>query len=161
MSITRKLSEKSGVRNVGRRREQRRQRREALDDSDVANAETDAMLAHRPDLLYVDLHLVHEVTSAQAFDGLRVAGLTVRRPALTLAPADHHVPTADPARPHPDAPSPPYNPCLSPHPTPRARTPTAETPRKPNRRVRRARPAKMAARVRDSNRTQPLPVPPT
>jgi homoaconitase/3-isopropylmalate dehydratase large subunit len=46
-----------------------------------------------PDLLYVDLHLVHEVTSPQAFDGLRVAGRTVRRPDLTLATMDHNVPT--------------------------------------------------------------------
>ena len=46
-----------------------------------------------PDLLYVDLHLVHEVTSAQAFDGLRLAGRPVRRPDLTLATRDHNVPT--------------------------------------------------------------------
>ncbi len=46
-----------------------------------------------PDLLYVDLHLVHEVTSPQAFDGLRVAGRSVRRPDLTLATMDHNVPT--------------------------------------------------------------------
>jgi 3-isopropylmalate/(R)-2-methylmalate dehydratase large subunit len=46
-----------------------------------------------PGLLYVDLHLVHEVTSPQAFDGLRLAGRTVRRPDRTLATADHNVPT--------------------------------------------------------------------
>ncbi|HEX2274550.1 MAG TPA: aconitase family protein, partial [Acidimicrobiales bacterium] len=46
-----------------------------------------------PDLLYVDLHLVHEVTSPQAFDGLRLAGRKVRRPELTLATTDHNVPT--------------------------------------------------------------------
>jgi 3-isopropylmalate/(R)-2-methylmalate dehydratase large subunit len=46
-----------------------------------------------PDLLYVDLHLVHEVTSPQAFEGLRLAGRKVRRPELTLATADHNVPT--------------------------------------------------------------------
>jgi 3-isopropylmalate/(R)-2-methylmalate dehydratase large subunit len=46
-----------------------------------------------PGLLYVDLHLVHEVTSPQAFDGLRLAGRTVRRPNRTLATADHNVPT--------------------------------------------------------------------
>jgi 3-isopropylmalate/(R)-2-methylmalate dehydratase large subunit len=46
-----------------------------------------------PDLLYIDLHLVHEVTSPQAFDGLRVAGRGVRRPDLTLATEDHNVPT--------------------------------------------------------------------
>ena len=48
-----------------------------------------------PDLLYVDLHLVHEVTSPQAFDGLRLSGRTVRRPDLTVATEDHNVPTAD------------------------------------------------------------------
>ena len=46
-----------------------------------------------PGLLYVDLHLVHEVTSPQAFDGLRLAGRPVRRPDRTLATADHNVPT--------------------------------------------------------------------
>src|ERR1022692_2209891 len=46
-----------------------------------------------PGLLYVDLHLVHEVTSPQAFEGLRLAGRTVRRPDRTLATADHNVPT--------------------------------------------------------------------
>lgn len=48
-----------------------------------------------PDLLYIDLHLVHEVTSPQAFDGLRVNGRAVRRPDLTLATEDHNVPTLD------------------------------------------------------------------
>jgi len=48
-----------------------------------------------PDLLYIDLHLVHEVTSPQAFDGLRGAGRGVRRPDLTVATEDHNVPTAD------------------------------------------------------------------
>ncbi len=47
-----------------------------------------------PDLVYVDLHLVHEVTSPQAFDGLRLAGRPVRRPDLTLATEDHNVPTS-------------------------------------------------------------------
>src|SRR4249919_2787257 len=46
-----------------------------------------------PDLLYIDLHLVHEVTSPQAFDGLRLAGRVVRRPDLTVATEDHNVPT--------------------------------------------------------------------
>lgn len=46
-----------------------------------------------PDLLYVDLHLVHEVTSPQAFDGLRLAGRQVRRPDLTIATEDHNTPT--------------------------------------------------------------------
>jgi len=52
-----------------------------------------------PDLLYVDLHLVHEVTSPQAFDGLRLADRVVRRPDLTVATADHNVPTTDVDRP--------------------------------------------------------------
>jgi len=50
-------------------------------------------------ILYVDLHLVHEVTSAQAFDGLRLAGRAVRRPELTIATADHNVPTSGRALP--------------------------------------------------------------
>ncbi len=48
-----------------------------------------------PDLIYIDLHLVHEVTSPQAFDGLRMSGRTVRRPDLTVATEDHNVPTED------------------------------------------------------------------
>src|SRR6202789_2178537 len=48
-----------------------------------------------PDLIYIDLHLVHEVTSPQAFDGLRLAGRPVRRTDLTLATEDHNVPTVD------------------------------------------------------------------
>src|ERR1700728_1803322 len=48
-----------------------------------------------PGLIYIDLHLVHEVTSPQAFDGLRLAGRPVRRPDLTLATEDHNVPTID------------------------------------------------------------------
>jgi 3-isopropylmalate/(R)-2-methylmalate dehydratase large subunit len=48
-----------------------------------------------PDLLFIDLHLVHEVTSPQAFDGLRLAGRAVRRPDLTLATEDHNIPTLD------------------------------------------------------------------
>src|SRR4051812_47344404 len=49
--------------------------------------------ADQPDLLYIDLHLLHEVTSPQAFDGLRAAGRPVRRPDLTIATEDHNVPT--------------------------------------------------------------------
>ena len=49
----------------------------------------------QPDLLYIDLHLIHEVTSPQAFDGLRMSGRGVRRPDLTVATEDHNVPTAD------------------------------------------------------------------
>ncbi|MCF8530306.1 MAG: 3-isopropylmalate dehydratase large subunit [Candidatus Nanopelagicales bacterium] len=48
-----------------------------------------------PDLLYIDLHLVHEVTSPQAFDGLRAANRPVRRPDLTVATEDHNIPTVD------------------------------------------------------------------
>ena len=50
--------------------------------------------AGEPDLLYIDLHLIHEVTSPQAFDGLRMAGRAVRRPELTVATMDHNVPTS-------------------------------------------------------------------
>jgi 3-isopropylmalate/(R)-2-methylmalate dehydratase large subunit len=48
-----------------------------------------------PDLLYIDLHLIHEVTSPQAFDGLRAAGRPVRRTDLTIATEDHNIPTID------------------------------------------------------------------
>jgi 3-isopropylmalate/(R)-2-methylmalate dehydratase large subunit len=48
-----------------------------------------------PDVIFIDLHLIHEVTSPQAFDGLRLAGRTVHRPDLTIATADHNVPTVD------------------------------------------------------------------
>ena len=59
--------------------------------------------AGEPALLYIDLHLVHEVTSPQAFDGLRAAGRTVRRPDLTIATIDHNVPTTDRSLPIADA----------------------------------------------------------
>jgi len=59
-------------------------------DTHVVSASNDG-----PSLLYVDLHLVHEVTSPQAFAGLEAAGRTVRRPDLTVATVDHGVPTAD------------------------------------------------------------------
>jgi 3-isopropylmalate/(R)-2-methylmalate dehydratase large subunit len=52
-----------------------------------------------PDLLFIDLHLIHEVTSPQAFEGLRLAGRSVRRPDLTLATEDHNIPTLDVDRP--------------------------------------------------------------
>lgn len=61
--------------------------------------ETDA----EPTLLYIDLHLIHEVTSPQAFDGLRLAGRKVRRPDLTVATVDHNVPTTDRTLPMADA----------------------------------------------------------
>ena len=48
----------------------------------------------KPDLLYIDMHLIHEVTSPQAFESMRMAGRTVRRPELTLATVDHNIPTS-------------------------------------------------------------------
>jgi len=48
-----------------------------------------------PDLLYIDLHLIHEVTSPQAFDGLRMANRSIRRRELTIATEDHNTPTID------------------------------------------------------------------
>jgi len=58
----------------------------------------DAHVVHhepgKPAILYIDCHLVHEVTSPQAFEGLRLAGRSVRRPDLTFATADHNVPTS-------------------------------------------------------------------
>jgi 3-isopropylmalate/(R)-2-methylmalate dehydratase large subunit len=63
---------------------------EKLWDSHVVHEQ-----AGNPTLLYIDLHLVHEVTSPQAFDGLRGRGLKVRRPDLTIATADHSIPTSD------------------------------------------------------------------
>src|SRR6185312_2828474 len=61
----------------------------------VWDAHVVAEPSDEPALLYVDLHLVHEVTSAQAFEGLRLSGRTVRRPDLTVATMDHNVPTHD------------------------------------------------------------------
>ena len=64
-----------------------------------------------PDLLYIDLHLLHEVTSPQAFDGLRAASRKVRRPDLTIATEDHNVPTTGitgPGVPPPTSPTPLY-----------------------------------------------------
>jgi 3-isopropylmalate/(R)-2-methylmalate dehydratase large subunit len=63
---------------------------EKLWDSHVVHEQAGA-----PSLLYIDLHLVHEVTSPQAFEGLRQRGLKVRRPDLTFATADHSIPTTD------------------------------------------------------------------
>jgi 3-isopropylmalate/(R)-2-methylmalate dehydratase large subunit len=63
------------------------------------------VVAEEPDypaVLYIDLHLVHEVTSAQAFEALRMAGRKVRRPELTLLTVDHNVPTVDRDKPWPD-----------------------------------------------------------
>ena len=58
---------------------------------------------NEPTLLYIDLHLIHEVTSPQAFEGLRQAGRKVRRPGLTVGTADHNVPTTDRSLPIADA----------------------------------------------------------
>ena len=63
---------------------------EKIWDDHVVHAE-----AGKQTILYIDLHLVHEVTSAQAFEGLRLAGRKVRRPERTVATADHNVPTTD------------------------------------------------------------------
>ncbi|MGV9710414.1 3-isopropylmalate dehydratase large subunit [Gordonia sp. NPDC003424] len=65
------------------------------DDHVVVPGEKNADGSQNPDLIYIDLHLVHEVTSPQAFDGLRLAGRPVRRPDLTIATEDHNVPTVD------------------------------------------------------------------
>src|SRR5918912_4352400 len=63
-------------------------------------------LVHEADdgtcLLYIDRHLVHEVTSPQAFEGLRASGRKVRAPQKTLAVGDHNIPTTDPRLPNPD-----------------------------------------------------------
>ncbi|GAB99457.1 3-isopropylmalate dehydratase large subunit [Gordonia namibiensis NBRC 108229] len=64
-------------------------------DHVVVPGEADASGTRNPDLIYIDLHLVHEVTSPQAFDGLRLAGRPVRRLDLTIATEDHNVPTID------------------------------------------------------------------
>src|SRR5947209_3788081 len=64
------------------------------DDHVVHRGDGDPTTA-TPDLLYIDLHLIHEVTSPQAFDGLRLSGRSVRRPDLTIATEDHNVPTTD------------------------------------------------------------------
>jgi 3-isopropylmalate/(R)-2-methylmalate dehydratase large subunit len=63
---------------------------------------SDEEATEQADLLYIDLHLVHEVTSPQAFEGLRLAGRPVRRPDLTLATVDHNVPTSDRDKQNPD-----------------------------------------------------------
>ncbi len=65
----------------------------------------DHLVDEQPDgtcLLYIDRHLVHEVTSPQAFEGLRMSGRKLRAPEKTLAVVDHNVPTTDRTKPHPD-----------------------------------------------------------
>ncbi|MCI0543915.1 MAG: 3-isopropylmalate dehydratase large subunit [Actinobacteria bacterium] len=75
-------------------------RLDALAESGVSSEE--AKLGERQELLYIDLHLIHEVTSPQAFEGLRLAGRKVRRPDRTLATVDHNVPTIARDQPNPD-----------------------------------------------------------
>src|ERR671913_797055 len=86
-----------GRASVRSARARRRFKEEPAMGKTLAEKVWDAHVVHRaegePDLLYVDLHLVHEVTSPQAFDGLRLAGRGVRRPDLTIATEDHNVPT--------------------------------------------------------------------
>src|SRR5256714_11543722 len=76
---------------------ERKPQRESLMSRTLSEKVWDAHVVRHadgePDLLYIDLHLVHEVTSPQAFDGLRLAGRKVRRPDLTVATMDHNVPT--------------------------------------------------------------------
>jgi 3-isopropylmalate/(R)-2-methylmalate dehydratase large subunit len=65
----------------------------------------DHLVDEQPDgtcLLYIDRHLVHEVTSPQAFEGLRTSGRKVHAPGKTLAVVDHNVPTTDRSKPNPD-----------------------------------------------------------
>src|SRR5438477_7928779 len=65
----------------------------------------DHVVSRRPDgtcILYIDRHLVHEVTSPQAFEGLRLAGRKVRAPEKTLAVVDHNIATTDRSKPNPD-----------------------------------------------------------
>ena len=93
----RTLFEKIWEPHVVPSRTQEEARRAALSESGV-----DDDPSARQDLIYVDLHLVHEVTSPQAFDGLRHSRRKVRRPELTLATVDHNVPTIGRELPNPD-----------------------------------------------------------
>ncbi|MEA1903798.1 MAG: 3-isopropylmalate dehydratase large subunit [Actinomycetota bacterium] len=79
---------------------QEQSRREAL--AEAGTGDPDELLGERQELLYIDLHLIHEVTSPQAFEGLRQAGRPVRRPDRTLGTVDHNVPTIDRQLPNPD-----------------------------------------------------------
>ena len=100
MAAPKTLSQKIWQQHVVPSELQDAARREAMRAAGVE--EDEDTLAARPDLLYVDLHLVHEVTSPQAFEGLRTSGHTVRRPELTLATVDHNVPTIGRELPNPD-----------------------------------------------------------
>ena len=97
MSTPKTLAEKLWEQHVVPSPLQEQAQRAALGESGDPGAATES-----PDLLYIDLQLVHEVTSAQAFEGLRVAGYPVRRPDLTLATIDHNVPTIGRDQPNPD-----------------------------------------------------------
>lgn len=70
--------------------------------ADAGMADHDELVHGRQEMLYIDLHLIHEVTSPQAFEGLRQTGRSVRRPDLTLATVDHNVPTIARDLPNPD-----------------------------------------------------------
>jgi len=70
--------------------------------AESGNLDDGSSAVERQELLYIDLHLIHEVTSPQAFEGLRRAELPVRRPDLTLATVDHNVPTFGRDEPNPD-----------------------------------------------------------
>jgi len=91
--VAKLASQIAGLEDVVRARPARTLAEKVWDAHVVRSAEGE------PDLLYVDLHLVHEVTSPQAFDGLRLSGRPVRRPDLTIATEDHNVPTVDIDRP--------------------------------------------------------------
>ena len=97
MSTPKTLAEKLWEQHVVPSPLQETARRSALGESGDADAPGEL-----PELLYIDLQLVHEVTSAQAFEGLRTAGYPVRRPDLTLATVDHNVPTIGRDQPNPD-----------------------------------------------------------
>lgn len=75
-------------------------RLEVMTETQAGSAED--LPGERQEILYVDLHLIHEVTSPQAFEGLRMAGRTVHRASQTLATVDHNVPTTGRDRPNPD-----------------------------------------------------------
>lgn len=100
MTSPRTLSEKIWASHVVDSPLQHRARELALAEGGVTDSPES--LEQRQDLLYIDLHLIHEVTSPQAFEGLRLAGRKVRRPDLTLGTVDHNVPTVDRTLPNPD-----------------------------------------------------------
>ena len=98
MSEAKTIAEKIWEQHVVDSSGQDEDRRAALAEDGGSDDES----TEQADLLYIDLHLVHEVTSPQAFEGLRLAGRKVRRPDLTLATVDHNVPTSDRDKQNPD-----------------------------------------------------------